>query len=381
MARIAFLKSEISPKGGLEKYARRLMDAFHAQGHEVVVLTTQYTKESHEKPTSFEIIEICKRSKISLLHLLRFDRACRRWLSENHVDAVFGLGRNFACQHYYRAGNGVHAAYLDHRAAFSGFLKRLSFAWNPLHKLILRAERTTYENPALRLLFTNSDLVKKELLQYYPKMNSEVIRVVHNGVEWKSLEKPFQESLTGRAAIQNALGLDPTKHQFLFVGHEYQRKGLEVLLQALSLLKHRNFELSVVGKDRHIAAFKKKALALGLKVHFFGAQKDTTPFYQAADTMVIPSYYDPFANVTVEALAMGLFTVSSVMNGGREVITDEKMGIIFRDFKPEALTRCLEQAFCNKKTEESASYIRNRVEHLDFSNQIGAIIKAVESTL
>ncbi len=54
------------------------------------------------------------------------------------------------------------------------------------------------------------------------------------------------------------------------------------------------------------------------------------PFYQLADALAIPSFYDPFANVTVEALAMGLFVVSSRSNGGFEIL-DPSKGIIIEN--------------------------------------------------
>ena len=63
------------------------------------------------------------------------------------------------------------------------------------------------------------------------------------------------------------------------------------------------------------------------RVTFFGPQKEIRPFYQFADALVIPSFYDPFANVTVEALAMGLFVVSSKSNGGHEILISSKMAL------------------------------------------------------
>jgi len=379
--KIAFLKSSSSGTGGLEKYTKWLCEALHARGHDVTLLTSDW--DERITTNGFRVVDFGKRSKWSLRHLLQFDKDVSSWLHDNHVDVVFGLSRNFYPQIFYRAGNGCHAAYLHHRKQFSTALKRCMIKLNPLHWLILRMEKETFCHPQLKVLFTNSSLVKREIIEHYPKVDRDKIKVVLNGVEWKALEAPFEESLLKKDEIQRSYGLDPQSYQFLFVGHEYHRKGLTLLLEALSSVKDRPFQLSVVGKERNEAFFKKKAKELGLegKVHFFGSQKNVTPYYQAADCCVIPSYYDPFANVTVEALAMGLFVVSSVMNGGSEVLFNEKMGCVFREFRPEVLARTVVKAMNYPKTSDSARFIRQKVEHLDFSQQIDLIIAEVEKVL
>ena len=374
--KIAIIKSDLAKRGGIEKYTFRLAENFAKEGHEVFLLTT----DCHvENIPPFQIVNLGKRCKSSFLHLLCFDKKCKKWLSEHPVDAVLGLDRNYCLQTHYRAGNGVHAAYLEHRKAFSSFFKKLSFKFNPQHLLILDMEKKTFESPHLKTLFTNSNMVKEEILHYYPSVPQDKINVVHNGVEWYELEKPFNESISNRDVIQKELRLDPEAYQFLFIGNEYQRKGLDLLLEALSTLKEKNFQLAVVGKERNMEKFLKLAAAHDLqnKVLFFGPQARVTQFYQAADAFVIPSYYDPFANVTVEALAMGLYVISSPKNGGSEVIKDDTMGLQFSEYTAKSLARCLEMAMAKPKTEESAQYIRNAVRGLDFSKQIKKIVDLI----
>ena len=69
-------------------------------------------------------------------------------------------------------------------------------------------------------------------------------------------------------------------------------------------------------------SYRAKAVQLGSKPKSASwSAGGNPPFYQMADALVIPSFYDPFANVTVEALAMGLFVLSSKHNGGPEILT------------------------------------------------------------
>ena len=376
--RIAFLKSDLAKRGGLQKYALRLARACVQKGHEVTFLTTDYSKESlGELP--FDIVNLGKRSKVSFWHLLSFDAKCKKFLAENKMDVVFGLDRNFCLQTHYRAGNGVHGAYLDRRKKRESWVKAASFSLNPLHNIILAMEKKTFERDALEVLFTNSFLVKDEILAYY-NVAPEKINVVHNGVEWHELQKPFVEGLQMRTLVQKQLGLDPDCYQFLFVGNDYDRKGLTLFLQALSLLSNRSFQLSVVGKERTPERYEAMAYKLGLqeKVRFFGAIPGVKTFYSAADCLVIPSLYDPFANVTVEGLAMGLYVLSSKANGGSEVITSDLLGSTFSDLEdPNELASLLQQAMNRPKTPLQAEAIRNAVAHLDFSNQLEKIVSVV----
>jgi UDP-glucose:(heptosyl)LPS alpha-1,3-glucosyltransferase len=50
--------------------------------------------------------------------------------------------------------------------------------------------------------------------------------------------------------------------------------------------------------------------------------------YAAADVFLLPTLYDPFANVTLEALAAGLPVITSAQNGASEIIDDDKNGFI-----------------------------------------------------
>ena len=189
-----------------------------------------------------------------------------------------------------------------------------------------------------------------------------------NGKRWKTISKLL---FSHKEEIAKKQGLDPKTFQFLFVGHNFHRKGLSLLLQALGRLTRRDFHLSVVGTDKHLSAYQKQAAQLGLSknVTFFYSQSNPRPFYQAADALVIPSHYDPFANVTVEALAMGLFVVSSTNNGGHEVLNPES-GITVDAFDLPSFTAALETALNHPKTLQSAQKIRSSVKYLDFSKQL-----------
>ncbi len=364
--RIVLIKSELYRTGGLEKYTWQLARDFCSLGCQVTLLTTGSITPPFEHPE----LEICSfpiSYPLSVLNVLHFDRAVTTYLSQHHFPIIFSLDRT-RYQTHIRAGNGVHARYLQQRIQEEGFGKRISFSLNPLHRTILSLEKRGFEHPELQLLFTNSQMVKRELLTHYD-LRPEKIQVIHNGVEWHH----FQSAFDSWEEVKQ-----PSSFQLLFVGHNYKRKGLDKLLRALSLLRSRDFQLHVIGKDKNIPYYRHLAATLQLekKVNFVGPTADILPYYQRADALVIPSTYDPFANVTVEALAMGLFVVSSTTNGGHEVLTPES-GTIIEDLNcPDSCVNALEQAFSRPKTPSQALAIRSAVRHLDFSSQLRLMTQA-----
>jgi UDP-glucose:(heptosyl)LPS alpha-1,3-glucosyltransferase len=120
---------------------------------------------------------------------------------------------------------------------------------------------------------------------------------------------------------------------------------LDALLQAMSRLKYKEkYRLLVVGKG-NIPRYERLAQRLGLQeiTTFCGFQEDMPPFYGAADIFLLPSYYDPFGNVCLEAMACGLPVITTRETGVSELMEHGRSGFILD--QPEnvtALTRWLE---------------------------------------
>lgn len=377
---ITLIKSELFRKGGLEKYTWQIARDFCSLGHPLTVLTSGVKEPPFSDPL-MNVVSLPVSHSFSVLNVLHFDNACSDYLSRHPTPIVFSLDRN-RFQTHIRAGNGVHAAYLKHRVEEEGVLKTLSFTLNPLHRAILSLEKKAFENPGLKTLYTNSEMVKQEVLRFY-RTDPDKIRVVHNGVEWHRMQQAFDNWESQKEKALHKWNLDPEAYQFLFIGHNYRRKGLEKLLRALSLIKGERFQLCVVGKEKKISYFKHLASALGIadKVFFLGPQQESVPFYQLADSIAIPSLYDPFANVTVEALAMGVFAISSRNNGGHEVLTPGNGSVVESLDDTASFAQTLQAALSRRKIPASAFSIRQSVKHLDFSNQLRLITESAVKSI
>lgn len=358
MKSVVLLKSRAKNKGGLEKYASRIANAFIEKGAKVTILSTGSSLPDSEIPV-FATKTI---PWPAFLRMEQYDHFVKKWLETNRVDLVFGMDRN-RHQTHFRAGNGVHAAYLKSRFQTDSFLKASFCYINPLHRKILELEKAAFENPLLQKLFTNSEMVKKQVLYYY-NVDPKKIQVIHNGVEWQEMQNDF-DSWQEKKEKHNPF-------HFLFIGNGYSRKGLDRLLFALSQMANEPFHLSVIGKENQIEKYKSITKRLGLKekVTFYGPSHAIRHFYQIADCLVIPSFYDPFANVTIEALAMGIFVLSSKHNGGHEILNSENGSIIEDLLNPDSILASLKIAMQHRKTEKSAKLIRESVKDYDFSNQL-----------
>lgn len=364
--KIAMLKNTFHSSGGLEKYCLRIVDALRARGHQVTILSTS------SRP---DVVQVCRKIRPSAANLVWFDFHCRRYLTQHPHDVVFGFDRHFLPLTHYRAGNGCHAASLARRAAHSLLLQRFFRTINPLHLLTLYSEKCTFEKHPPRAIICNSHLVADELVRYYLKTPKDRIVVVHNGVEWGEYQEAFDAKM--------AVFMPSAPTQLLFIGHEWGRKGLDLLLRALALLPPGQAYLTAVGRERRPRPFLDLINLLGLadRVRLVSSAEKAAPFYAMADVAVIPSRYDPFANVTLEALAMGLFVVTTSANGGSEAITPGVNGIVLDEEPlPQTLSQALVEAISIMKDPKRPRLIRQSVAEYDFSRKLTELVEVVEQT-
>jgi D-inositol-3-phosphate glycosyltransferase len=152
------------------------------------------------------------------------------------------------------------------------------------------------------------------------------------------------------------LEVDPDKILLLFVGRIEPLKGLETLLRAVAILRERGvcqceqLCLAIIGGDpqdtaahlnEEMARIKalREELALGELVTFLGKQdQDTLPdYYAAADAVIMPSHYESFGMVALEAMACGTPVIASEVGGLAFLVRDGATGYHVPDRDPAAL--------------------------------------------
>jgi UDP-glucose:(heptosyl)LPS alpha-1,3-glucosyltransferase len=129
-----------------------------------------------------------------------------------------------------------------------------------------------------------------------------------------------------------AIGANQDDIVVLMVANEWHRKGLGVVIEAAAQLGDRRIRIDLVG-PRDPVDYRPIAARLGLadRLHWHGASTDAGRFYAAADIFVLPTVYEPFGNVIIEAMATGLPVVVSKLAGAASAIDPGMSGLVVDD--------------------------------------------------
>ena len=333
--KVALVRQRYTAFGGAERFVARAIEALQGQGAEVTVVTRQWEDEG-----SHQTLECNPFYLGSLWRDWGFARGSCALLQNHSFDLVQSHER-IPCCDVYRAGDGVHREWLRQRRRVLGSWGRLGLVLNPYHRYTLAAERSLFASHRLKAVICNSRMVKEEIREHFG-LPEESLHVIYSGVDGTifhpGLRAQFGEDTRRRLGIPSEATL------FLFVGSGFQRKGLAILLQALATLPA-EARLLVVGKDKHEARYEAMAEspALAGRVHFMGGQKDVRPFYGAADALVLPTLYDPFPNVALEALAAGLPVFTSSKSGAAEFLREGENGFVCDALDRDGLGRRMAQ--------------------------------------
>jgi UDP-glucose:(heptosyl)LPS alpha-1,3-glucosyltransferase len=339
--KIAIVRQRYNPFGGAERFVERALAALAAEGAEVTLITRNWDGAPR---AGFRQIT-CDPTYSRLLggraaRDRSFAAAAQGEMARGGFDITQSHERIPSCM-IFRAGDGVHAAWLDHRARILSPLQRLAQRWSPYHRYVLGAEQAMFADPALRAVICNSRMVADEISRYYGVDRSK-LQVIYNGVDTGQ----FHPGLTAefRAPTRRAAGIPEDVPLLLFVGSGFERKGVPQLLRAAARMQRSDAHLVIVGADRKLKAMQALAgrLGLGQRVLFTGPLKDVRCWYAAADGFVLPTLYDPCPNAALEALACGLPLLTTTTCGAQEWVSPGRNGWVVDAVDEPGLTARLD---------------------------------------
>jgi UDP-glucose:(heptosyl)LPS alpha-1,3-glucosyltransferase len=209
------------------------------------------------------------------------------------------------------------------------------------------AERVCFRvNRAWRFVCA-SEGTAEEIRRYFPQLAERVV-TVQNGVDIDAFA-PDSRGADARA-LRAQLQLDGGRLVAIFVGSEWDRKGLAPVIQSLALA--RDWDLLVVGNgDRERYRQLARDADVERAVHWFGVSRDVAPLYQLADAFVFPSSYEAFPLVALEAAASGLPILATPVNGVRELVREGENGFLISR-EPGAIAECLNQLAADPQLRE-----------------------------
>ncbi|MFA5316411.1 MAG: glycosyltransferase, partial [Dehalococcoidales bacterium] len=170
----------------------------------------------------------------------------------------------------------------------------------------------------------------------------------------------------------------------LYVGRIEPLKGIDRLIKAMACLAdNHNPRLVIIGGDQQsqteINRLKRLSQELGLAhpVNFLGtiAHQRMPDYYNAASVLVIPSYYESFGLVALEALACGTPVVTTDIGDMKNLIHHGDTGYVTGDDKPTSLASGID-ALLSRTTNGTQAYaIRASVAHLSWANIAESVIR------
>lgn len=314
--KIALVRQRYVSHGGAEKVLSRFVADLGRQGHTVHLYANQWN-EGAGKPGAllFHPVPIVRAG--SFFRLVSFALFSWFLIRKEKFDVIFSFERTL-CQDIYRAGDGCHREWLNQRKLSK--LKKTLVKLNPFHRATLWIEKRIYTGKRVKKIIANSRRGKEEIIRHYGTPPGK-IEVIYNGVDLDRFHPSNRARY--RADVRSRYGVGPDQFVILFVGSGFERKGLPVLIKAAGILRRwfPSFKVLIAGKGRQgdYLDLARKA-GIGADLCFVGGFKEIEQFYAAGDVMVLPTRYDPFANVCLEGMASGLPVVTTRINGASELL-------------------------------------------------------------
>jgi UDP-glucose:(heptosyl)LPS alpha-1,3-glucosyltransferase len=318
-------------KAGAERYCVNLSRQLQRLGHRVTIIGETIDPELRDQ---IEFIPVQVNHFASWTKNRSFADNVQHVVKQHRFDIVHGLSRTPAVDTF-RVTDPLQAHWVNvfYRNRVVRFLQHL----NPRHRTIFNIERSVFQSPNVRRYITQSKLDSRLLTEYYGVPEEKIVRV-SNGVDTSTFHPGVRSQ---GQAVREELGIEPGQPLLVFASMDFRRKGLGPLLKSIATCRTKDVRLLVLGNGDE-KTYGRMARDLGLTRHviFAGRQSNMARYYGAGDLFVLPTIYEPFPNVNLEAMACGLPVLTSATAGGADIIQPDRNGYLLSH--PEAVPEMAE---------------------------------------
>jgi UDP-glucose:(heptosyl)LPS alpha-1,3-glucosyltransferase len=312
--RIALVARRFDPAGGgterdLTMTARILARA----GHHVTI----YAGEVRASSSESTVRHIASPRLGRALGLLWFAHAAGAAARREGADLVLSFARIVDAD-ILRSGGAAHASYVRAARQWQSRSARIAMRVSPYHRVQMLVERRGFASACFKRAIAVSDLVRDDLARTFALTPAQAV-TLYNGVD---LDRFFPEpEVAARGAIRREFGVEDARPTVMFVGNGFARKGLRFLIEAWPAIGDAS-RLIVIGTDQAAASYERLARRLDLedRVKFLGRRADVERLMRGADVLALPSLFEPFGNVAMEAMAAGVPALTTVRCGVAEIM-------------------------------------------------------------
>jgi len=359
--RVVLLNKAFYPRfGGIENSLYYIALNLKLMGHEPIVVAGQHDKSLplHDEVQGIEVFRYVYPTSSwtyffdPIIHVLAAKKQLKLILEQIQADVIW-------CR-------SAYLCFAAHQVGFKGpivfippvliglFQQEISrnLSGNTIHKSIrwvrhlLRSYQVSYVESvafqAATFIITFSKNMHSQVVRQYPFTKNR-ISVIKPGVDIVKFAPQ-----TPRPDLMQSFGLSKEHKVFLYVGRLTAEKNVNFLIDAFSMINNTNDRLILVGNgyDRHILEKNCKELGLEKKVIFAGHQENTAPFYNLAHFFLLPTLYEGFGQVYLEALSSGVPCIgyAGEYTATDEIVKDGVNGFIVYEHSPKALSLAFRQA-------------------------------------
>ncbi len=331
--------------GGAERVAVNLCKGLIQNGHEVTVLTAN----ADVKPQGVKVKIIKINKNFSPLKILSFQHNIKKNMSLEKFDIVYSLTQIYPVD-IYRLGGGIQRHWMKIQYP-NPVIRLIKYSTSLVHLAMYWLENQIFKEDNCRLFVTNSKLVKDQIAYYY-KIPMKRIKVIYNGVDFEIFNTGVKKY---RKSMRQMHHIAEDELVLLFISNNWERKGLSTIIKAMPKTDIKKIRLVIVGRGNKAPylSLAKKIKLDSDKLIFIGHSKETEKYYGMADIFILPSRYEPFANVCLEAMACGLPVVTTITNGASELIEEGVNGFVLEDWNDsESLAEIIRRLRDNQMREK-----------------------------
>lgn len=378
--KVAFLIERLdSRRGGMETSATEFLTEMTLLGPEIQVVTQIASPEFSIAP----VHQLGVRGAGRAARYRNFVRGADEFLKTTRWDVVHAVTPCLNCN-LYQPRSGITQQALNRTIAvrknsLTRSLWKMGAALNFKQRLLQNLEQQLLSREKPPMVAALSHFMRRQLESSYalPKEN---VRDVFNGVTVPLPDAHERQAI--RKKLRQETGFNENDSVALFSGHNFRRKGLSNILEALAKSSAQNWNLLVAGKDSPVR-FQKLARELGItnRVKFLGSRSDVRQLYLAADVCVLPSYYDPCSRTILEAMSLGVPCIATVFDGSSECITHGENGFILQSpddvEEMAAHLALLNNRSIQTKMSEKAVALREKLSMRRHTKEIFAVYQTV----